>query len=193
MSGLRRSLFLCAKIPGCLGEELTPFFVGTVRPTPPEPSLCVHMLRRKFSPLPDTETRTSLRFCMVPCRAQYLPSYRPSLYLSLRINQRSGRPAFTHVAVRSDVDMMPRLRQGVALFVSGLAALIGPPVAGALVSVDGGGFRYAIAFAGNAPDSVLSWRESLLPAFLGSSMLIGAALFGWSRTLTSKERKAWAV
>ncbi|KAL8287536.1 hypothetical protein RQP46_003394 [Phenoliferia psychrophenolica] len=40
------------------------------------------------------------------------------------------------------------LRQGVALFVSGLAALIGPPIAGALVSADGGGFKYAIAFSG---------------------------------------------
>ncbi|KAK4705150.1 hypothetical protein P7C70_g1065, partial [Phenoliferia sp. Uapishka_3] len=66
------------------------------------------------------------------------------------------------------------LRQGVAFVVSGIAALIGPPISGALLSAGNGSFIYAIAFS-------------------GGSMALGAGLFAYSRTLTSVKRGKRAV
>ena len=40
------------------------------------------------------------------------------------------------------------VRSGVLFFVVGLAALIGAPVGGKLMEVDGGGWRYLSGFAG---------------------------------------------
>ena len=62
------------------------------------------------------------------------------------------------------------MRQGVALFVSGLAALIGPPISGALLSADGGDFRYAIIFSGTQEIILLlSVTDILLKAVLWPS------------------------
>ncbi|KAM0747249.1 MFS general substrate transporter [Meredithblackwellia eburnea MCA 4105] len=70
------------------------------------------------------------------------------------------------VALSTDVSEIG-LRQGLAFPVSGLAALIGPPISGALLSAANGHFKWAITFA-------------------GGSLLVGSAGFFWSRNLTAR-------